>query len=404
MARLALVLIATLAATAQTDFQRAGVCSRCHVVQVIEWSSSKHVGAAVACQACHGPSAGHVANERNQVKPDRLARDGAIAALCAGCHARGCPKSARRDGCQECHHQHALADPKAKLEPMSFGDEERLARFRRSMEEGERRVQAGEWTAARTSFAEAAKLVPTDRRARLRLRMAERRIDPGLVGVVPVGAAFDDTTGLPRVVRAAAVDMELVLVPGGEVEMGSDRFASSRPVHSVRVDPFYLGRTEVTQRQWSALATGNPSLKQGPDLPVHGVSWADSVQWIAKLGPGFRLPTEAEWEFAADDPGAMRARESEAPPGPRGVGGLGANRWGLHEMYGNVAEWCSSLLRPYPYQSRDGREDAQAPGLRAIRGGSYADSPGMVHRALRHGDRPERRIPWNGFRVALGVR
>ena len=404
MARLALGVVAAVgSALAQTDFKQAGVCSRCHVVQVIEWSSSKHTRATVACQSCHGPSAGHVANERNEVKPDRLPRGAAIAGLCATCHAQGCPKTSRRDDCQSCHHQHALTNPNEKLEPLNFGDEQRIAEFRRKMDEGERLVRERNWAAARQSFADASRAMPSDRRAKQRLRMCERRTNPGLAGVETVGTAFDDETGLPKQVRIASIDLVLLLVPGGEADLGSDKFLASKPVHSVRVEPFYLGRTEVTQKQWLALTQENPSVEKGEDLPVHNVSWEDARNWIAKLGAGFRLPTEAEWEFAAGAAGEMWKRGDTSKFAPNPVGKLASNQAGLHDMYGNVAEWCSSLLRPYPYSSRDGREDAAGEGLRVIRGGSHADSAEMIHRELRHGERSSRRIPWNGLRVAMPV-
>src|SRR5262245_37714694 len=96
---------ALLSAQQQQDssLQQAGVCSRCHVVQVLEWSVSKHTRAGTACQSCHGTSAGHVANERNQVTPDRLPRDAAaIVALCSSCHPKGCPNTKKQADCQIC--------------------------------------------------------------------------------------------------------------------------------------------------------------------------------------------------------------------------------------------------------------------------------------------------------------
>src|SRR5262249_8488941 len=95
----------------RAEFKAAGVCARCHVVSVLEWGISKHAAGRTACQKCHGPSKGHVANERNEVKPDRLPRGPRIAKTCMGCHDAGCPKTREAVSCQKCHHVHALIDP-----------------------------------------------------------------------------------------------------------------------------------------------------------------------------------------------------------------------------------------------------------------------------------------------------
>jgi formylglycine-generating enzyme required for sulfatase activity len=141
-------------------------------------------------------------------------------------------------------------------------------------------------------------------------------------------------------------------------------------------------------------------------------------------GGGFRLPTEVEWEYAAraePDPltpivfkllediawyrdNSLREGLPAAPfhesgsYAPRAAGTKQSTGWGLFDMRGNVWEWCSSLFRPYPYDGRDGRESATAEGLRVLRGGGYADS--NLDPRLRHGERPSRRQPWNGFRLA----
>src|SRR5919199_4411837 len=86
---------------AQGEFKAAGVCARCLVVSVVEWGISGHVAARTTCQKCHGPSKGHVANERNEVKPDRLPRGAQIAQTCTGCHDAGCPKTQQTVSCQK---------------------------------------------------------------------------------------------------------------------------------------------------------------------------------------------------------------------------------------------------------------------------------------------------------------
>lgn len=405
------------------QLKQAGVCSRCHVAQVLEWSAAaKHTQAGTACQSCHGASAAHVANERNQVKPDRLPRTAAeFTALCATCHTAGCPKSLKKTDCQSCHHPHALANPndRAMRPSVAPGSTEYRARWAA----GEQAVARADWQAARDAFAAALRARPGDRRTAARLKMAERRLHPAaLPGLEIVGTEFDAESGLPRRVRVAGLGLEMRLVPGGETEIGSEAWRDAQPVHSVYVEPFYLGQFEVTQREWTALGLDNLSEMKGDALPVYGISWNDAREWIARLnartpGAAFRLPSEAEWERAARlNTGAdleasawYRAnsavgnaagfKESSAYA-PRAVGQKRAGAAGFFDLQGNVAEWCASLLRPYPYDARDGREAADGDGLRAVRGGAFADSPEYLDPAFRHSERATRRSKWTGLRLA----
>jgi formylglycine-generating enzyme required for sulfatase activity len=206
----------------------------------------------------------------------------------------------------------------------------------------------------------------------------------------------------------------------------------------VAVEAFYLGKYELTQSQWQTLMGTNPSVHQGKEfadaekMPVEHVSWQDCQALLRPLnervpGAGFRLPTEAEWEYACragsrppPEGSALgqfawfRANSVRQPRGenpsqdpnawsPRPVGTKKPNPWGLYDMQGNVAEWCSSLYRPYLYDAKDGRESPDGPGLRVVRGGSYADSAEELDPALRHGERPQRRFRWNGVRIARSV-
>ena len=93
------------------EFADAGVCARCHVNIVLEWGISTHKEVGTACQECHGASDGHIENERNEVKPDRIPRGPQIATLCATCHEDGCPSTSKTADCQSCHHVHALSSP-----------------------------------------------------------------------------------------------------------------------------------------------------------------------------------------------------------------------------------------------------------------------------------------------------
>jgi formylglycine-generating enzyme required for sulfatase activity len=409
----------------EAALKQAGVCSRCHVVQVMEWSASRHTASKVSCQGCHGASAGHVENERNQIKPDRLPKAEAVAGLCATCHTGGCPKTAQKAGCQSCHHVHALADPNdQRLRPVDAPEDKSFAEYQRRMREGESHVSKLDWSKARDSFQSALNLRPGDRRAAMRLRMSERRLHPEMPGFEISDAGFDGESGLPLRVRVPELAMEMILLTGGEFDLGSETLRGSQPVHTVRLEPVYLAARELTQRQWVALGLENPSTHRGDALPVHNISWNDARTAVERLnakvaGGGFRLPTEAEWEYAARAEGGpleevawYRGNSAiGAESGfrewntyaPRPAGTKKPNRLGFHDLFGNVAEWCSTLMQPYPYDARDGRERMDAAGMRVIRGSSFTDSGDMLDAALRHADRPARRLPWNGMRVARSV-
>lgn len=411
-------------AQADSQLKQAGVCARCHVISVVEWGMSGHRRIGTDCIACHGASRGHVVDERNNIKPDRIPRAAAIAGLCATCHAAGCPKTKKADSCQTCHHVHALVDPN---KPPSAKDE-RLERLTlkwqaaaRHVAEGERLLKLEEWGRARTEFQAALREEPGNRSAAERLRLCERRLNPGLTGFELAGKNWDARTGLPVEVRIAGLGIAMVLVAGGDLDIGSERIAGATPVHTVHVEPFYLGKFEVTQAEWKALMGGNPSAHQGKDfpdadrMPVERISWEDAQALLGKLNQrvfpgGFRLPTEAEWEFAAragEPPsGDALARVAWFAPqalAPHPAGTKQPNKLGLFDMQGNVWEWCSSLYAPYPYDASDGRESLSAAGLRVLRGGGFADTAGLLDPGMRHGERPQRRLRWNGLRLARSV-
>ena len=177
LAFLILFFVPLLATAQQTALQQAGVCSRCHVAQVLEWSASKHTTAGIACQNCHGRSEGHVANERNQVKPDRLPQAQAIAPFCSSCHNAGCPKTGQKTNCQSCHHAHALSNPNdQRMRPAESPEAKTFAEYRKLMEQGESHVSHNQWPPAREAFQSALKLRPNDARATARLRMVTRRL------------------------------------------------------------------------------------------------------------------------------------------------------------------------------------------------------------------------------------
>jgi formylglycine-generating enzyme required for sulfatase activity len=202
------------------------------------------------------------------------------------------------------------------------------------------------------------------------------------------------------------VKLELVEIPAGSFTMGSpsseaDRSEDEGPQHQVTVKGFLMGKTEVTQAQWRAVMGTNPSYFKGDDLPVEQVSWEDAKEFCRKLsartGRNNRLPSEAEWEYAArggtKTPFAFGATisptvvnyDGDYPYGnaAKGLnraktvaaGSLPANEWGLHEMHGNVWEWCEDVTHEnYAGAPSDGT--AWLSGghavLRVLRGGSWS--------------------------------
>lgn len=222
------------------------------------------------------------------------------------------------------------------------------------------------------------------------------------------------------------VKLELVKIPAGEFEMGSpadetDRSDDEGPVQTVRIEkPFCLGKYEVTQEQWQAVQGHVRSEMKGAGNPVGTVSWNDCQEFLRKLnarvsGGGFRLPTEAEWEYACragtrtrfsfgDDPAyeslsqyAWYDKNSGSRPHP--VGGRKPNPWGLYDMHGNVWEWSSSVHKPYPYDAQDGRETFEGEHRRVLRGGCWQDSG----RICRSANRPNL-SPGGRLRNCLGLR
>ncbi|MFH0871186.1 MAG: SUMF1/EgtB/PvdO family nonheme iron enzyme [bacterium] len=246
------------------------------------------------------------------------------------------------------------------------------------------------------------------------------------------GAGTATTTAAPslpsgKTYRDRTTGMELVLIPAGRFTMGSPASESGRnsdegPQHEVQITrPFYLGKYEVTQAQWRAIMGNNPSGFQGcDDCPVEQVSWNDIQEFIRRLNEkagrtGYRLPTEAEWEYACragsqtaysfgDDPGSLEwfawySKNSDSKTHP--VGQKRPNAWGFHDMQGNVWEWCQDWHGNY---ASGLVSDPTGPGSgsdRVIRGGSWYLDPGYLRASSRYGFRPSYRYASYGFRLAL---
>lgn len=219
---------------------------------------------------------------------------------------------------------------------------------------------------------------------------------------------------------------EMVVVPGGSFSMGADSFskgisASESPQHRVQIQSFAIGRYEVTQEQWFAVMGNNPSANKGRTLPVEQVSWDDVQQFIAKLnqktGQKYRLPSEAEWEYAAragtttqwsfgDDESklgnyAWHARNSGGKT--QVVGQKLPNAFGLFDMHGNVWEWTQDCWHSnYSGAPTDGSAwmNGCTDTYWVLRGGSWNLSPAYLRSASRSYFIPDIRVTYFGFRLA----
>jgi formylglycine-generating enzyme required for sulfatase activity len=208
--------------------------------------------------------------------------------------------------------------------------------------------------------------------------------------------------------------------------MGSDdREADNdeKPVHTVRItQPFYLGKYEVTQGQWQAVMETNPSQFTGdPNRPVDSVSWDDVQEFIRRLhsqegGATYRLPTEAEWEYAARagttrPAGAlgMRRASSDAMPGIKGMlegrrilwgnSNPQPNPWGLYDMHGNVAEWVQDWYGSYASGTAVDPAGPSSGSYRVVRGGSRCFTTRACWSTRRYHFAPGDREDGLGFRL-----
>jgi formylglycine-generating enzyme required for sulfatase activity len=237
------------------------------------------------------------------------------------------------------------------------------------------------------------------------------------------------------------IGMEFVLIPAGSFLMGSaeevleplkenrsdaaKKFLDAEmPQHSVTISkPFYLGKYEVTQAQWVAVLGDNPSKFAGKDHPVEQVSWEDAQNFIRRLNQKtgtdkYRLPTEAEWEYAARASTATPYFNDEAQLAQYAwygekhntgtthpVGQKKPNAWGLYDMYGNVWEWVQDWYSEDYYASSlpvDPRGPESGSG-RVNRGGGWNTFALYFRSAYRYFDSPGSRDHALGFRLALSL-
>lgn len=214
---------------------------------------------------------------------------------------------------------------------------------------------------------------------------------------------------------------ELVYIEGGEFMMGCDSLgdADESPAHLVRVEPFYMGKFEVTQREWREVMGKNPSKFRGDERPVESVSWNEVQRFIANLniitGERYRLPTEVEWEYVATagqtlsvsqsiDSVAWWARNSNAKS--HIVGQLQPNSFGIYDMIGNVLEWCAEPYDSLAYSKVAGITPIDTPSITTdaiARGGNWSSEEYYLRPTNRNHAPTNYKSPTVGFRLVLDV-
>ncbi len=220
-----------------------------------------------------------------------------------------------------------------------------------------------------------------------------------------------------------SIGLQMVNIPGGTFLMGAPNLEEGssdyqRPQHQVKVPSFYMGKYPVTQAQYQAIMGDNPSYFQGGDRPVDTVSWHDAVAFCQKLSQRtqrhYRLPSEAEWEYACRagtttpfcfgetiDPEVVNYRGEETTV----VGIFPANSYGLYDMHGNILEWCADKYHGnYLGAPTDGsvwHNDSNNTYI--LRGGSWYSKLSYCRSAFRTYHTPDCRFPYFGFRVCLSL-
>lgn len=223
------------------------------------------------------------------------------------------------------------------------------------------------------------------------------------------------------------VEFKMVFVEGGTFTMGAtpeqeeDAFDNEYPTHRVTLSDYYIGETEVTQALWKAVMGNNPSFFKGDNLPVEKVSYEDVKTFITKLnektGKTFRLPTEAEWEYAARggkkskgykyagsnniDDVAWYSENSNDKTHP--VKTKIPNELGLYDITGNVLEWCSDRYGDYSSNAQTNPQEPSSGDERIIRGGSWLNNAWLCHISYRSYELLSYSNLYLGFRLVMGI-
>ncbi|MEN8219905.1 MAG: formylglycine-generating enzyme family protein [Pseudomonadota bacterium] len=220
------------------------------------------------------------------------------------------------------------------------------------------------------------------------------------------------------------VTLEMVTIPGGTFMMGSPKTEKGRknnegPQHKVTIESFSMSKYLVTQAQWEAVMKKNPSHFKGDERPVENISWKEALKFCKQLSKEtdkrYRLPSEAEWEYAcragtttafefgktiSSNLGNYGHNETKTT----GVGHFPPNAFGLYDMHGNVWEWCADPWHNnYEDAPTDGRvwEEGEEESYRVLRGGSWSNVPQDIRAARRQWSNMDKRYGTLGFRVVV---
>lgn len=248
-------------------------------------------------------------------------------------------------------------------------------------------------------------------------------VEPDMEQSPPVEEAGDFDITTPVVARGEAMTdevtgMAFVAIAKGCFQMGNEKgYADAKSVHRVCVDPFYLGQYEVTQEQWLMIMDDNPArFADNANFPIEQVSWDEVQSYLEKLnqrgGGHYRLPTEAEWEYAAradgetayaggDEVDAVAWYDRNSDGAPHAVGEKQPNAFGLYDMSGNVAEWCNDWYNEnyYSESQSDNPQGPTAGEMRAYRGGSWQDYRWLVSTTMRTAGKENFRYSGLGLRL-----
>ncbi len=268
-------------------------------------------------------------------------------------------------------------------------------------------------------------------------------VAPSVVSPVSLGYnQVTTTSGLsPRWSSSATAEQRriigeliesMVMVEGGTFAMGAQKknrneanydseiWDDESPTHRVTLSDYYIGAYEVTQEQWQAVMGNNPSYYKGSRKPVETVSWNDCREFIKKLnsltGLNFKLPTEAQWEYAARGGNKSRGYKysgsnsigsvayfNQSSGGPTTVGSKQANELGLYDMSGNVWEWCQDWIGDYSSSSQTDPTGPSTGSYRVRRGGSWFSDARSCRVSLRHSNTPDSSHDILGLRLAINI-